>query len=187
MSESDDSEPTEELQRQLGGAGGALPTTEAALVNELAESDPQGGTAGRLVSLRRSRDGAYQILMRDRVIQGFCLQFEDITGWRQPRDTQMQARISIVPIGRLRVALYPEEHPDPPHDFETERVGRDDSVQRRLMPDGINAVPTGGDDGVQLESIAHPVPWQVEALAYLREERDHTEQAIEMIESLRRR
>ncbi len=128
---------------------------------------------GRLVNLRRSADGAYEILMRGRVIQGFCSQFEDITGWAQPRDTQIQARVTITPTGRLRGVPHPEER-----------------VQRRLMPEGFNPVQTE-DDGIALESIAHPGPplaeWQLEALRHLNMERSQLTHTIDMIESLGRR
>lgn len=138
---------------------------------------------GRLVVLRRDAQGGYAILMREQQIQGFCGQFEEITGWRMPRDTQLQARIAIQPAGRLRSARYPD------HERIEDGPELPERVQRRLMPDGVNAIPTEGD-GVALESIAHPsnaASWQVEAIRHLNMERDQLTHTIDMIESLRRR
>ena len=161
------------------------PPPEEELVNAIA-GHFAGSAAGvrrngRLVNLLRDDNGGYQIIMRGRVIQGFCSEFEDITAWSQPRDTQIQARITIVPTGRLRSARYPEMQ------GRVEPAGYDpESVQRRLAPDEIGAVPTG-NDGVRLESRAHPVHWQEEALRHLRMERDQMAHTIDMIESLGRR
>ena len=177
MGDNDDSAPEQEL-----------PIEEQA-INEIARHFAGGQRAdedysirrnGRLVDLRRSQDGAYQILMRGRVIQGFCAQFEDITGWRMPRDTQIQSRITIQPTGRLRGALYPEEHADrpEPEGFSTDRL---EVRTTGIMP----------DDGIALESIAHPGPplaeWQLEALRHLNMERSQLTHTIDMIESLGRR
>lgn len=162
MSEGEDQAPQENF-----GIGQASP--EQGTLST--ETRVEIRTQGRLVNLRRDAQGQYQILMRDRVIQGFCSEFEDITGWNQPLDTQVQARIAIHPTGRLRAATY--------HDLG--------SGQDRIEPMGLDIQTRLRDDGIALESRAHPVPWQVEALARLRVERDQMEQAIDMIESLRLR
>ena len=172
----------------------AVPTAGAAA--QRADYSMGGDTAevrrnGRLVNLRRGRDGGYQILMRDRVIQGFCSEFEDITGWRMPVDSQIQARITIVPNGRLRGAVYPEELPDQSQRVEGFATERATIVRRRLNPDD--------DDGVELQSIAHPgnppmfqpdpplADWQLEALRHLNMERSQLTHTIDMIESVGRR
>lgn len=164
----DDREMGDEAPSQpegFSGIGRALP--EQGTINPEAAGEIRRD--GRLVNLRRGRDGGYQILMRNRVIQGFCAEFEDITAWRQPVDTQLQARISIVPTGRLRAAQYPDQDP----------IGGYETVQTRIMP----------DDGIHLESIAHPVgslpQWQVNALGHLEEEVARIRNMIDMIQNFR--
>ena len=120
----------QEAEVPLGPTAGAAAQREDYSMG----GDTERRHPGRLVNLRRGRDGSYQILMRDRVIQGFCSEFEDITSWRQPLDTQIQARINIVPTGRLRGAYYPEEiDPLRAEGFETDRL---EDRTRGLMPHG---------------------------------------------------
>lgn len=87
-----------------------------------------GGHPPRRVMLRRDDTGNYQISMGGRMIQGFCQEFEEITGYAIGVNTQQQVRIHIEPIGRRQHARYPDRGEDTP---PTDVVAEDSPVEIR--------------------------------------------------------
>ena len=73
----------------------------------------QAAASPRRVVLRHDDTGSYQILMGHRLIQGFCQEFEEITGYAIGANLQQQVRIHIEPIGRRQHAHYPDREPPP--------------------------------------------------------------------------
>ncbi len=87
----------------------------------------------RRVMLRRDNGGGYSILRRGGVIQAFCAEFEEITGFTMEPDTQQQVRIRVESIGPRSRAMYssevaPSREDDPP---PTNVVAEDSPVEIR--------------------------------------------------------
>jgi len=120
----------------------------------------------RRVILRRDDTGSYCIFMGSRMVQGFCNEFEDITGFAMGANTQQQVRIFIDPIGRRQRAHYPER----------------DEPEESLPELSINR-----DQGVELFSSAHPgnptitMTWQDEARQHLAQEIEQRQALINML------
>lgn len=110
---------------QVGGARAAPET--------MGETRQRRGE-GRRVTLGRQRSGGYAIWMRDRHVQSFCGEWEDITRFQLPEGIEQQVRIHIEPMGEARM-LRPEYSGE-----------QDDRVEAAVDP----------GDGVELRSIAHP-------------------------------
>ena len=68
----------------------------------------------RRVMLRRNGNGAYEILIGRRILQSFCSEFENITRWVMPSNTQLPVRIEIIPSGEAQAATYPDREEDQP-------------------------------------------------------------------------
>ena len=125
--------------------------------------------APRRVMLRHDDSGGYQILMGGRVLQGFCQEFEDITGYSLVVNTQQQVRIHIDPIGRRQPAYYPERESDI---NVVEGQPPDALIRHRVPGEGVRIRTT--DQGIEQEEVvlsseAHPgnptitMTWQDEA------------------------
>jgi len=99
------------------------------------QTTSQVGVPRRLV-LRHDDTGGYQILMGNRVLQGFCQEFEDVTGYAIGLNEQQQVRIRIDPIGRRQQARYPDREPE-----------------REAPPEQLSI---NRGEGVELFSAAHP-------------------------------
>ena len=112
-------------QANIGGARAAQPE----VMGEIRQRRGQG----RRVTLARQRSGGYAIWMRDRHVQSFCGEWEDITRFQLPEGIEQQVRIHIEPMGEARM-LRPEYS------------GESDDRVEAAQP----------DDGVELRSIAHP-------------------------------
>ena len=75
---------------------------------------------GRRVNLIRNHNGEYAIYLRNRCVQSFCGEWEDITRFQLPEGIQQQIRINIEVLGQareyepqndgmeLRVAAHPQ-------------------------------------------------------------------------------
>jgi len=112
------------------------------------QTTSQVGVPRRLV-LRHDDTGGYQILMGNRVLQGFCQEFEDITGYAIGLNEQQQVRIRIDPIGRRQPAFYPDRGDNPPDALIRHRVPGE-GVRIRTTDQGIE------QEEVVLSSQAHP-------------------------------
>lgn len=149
-------------------AGGQFATETEAHRDRTMESRP------RRVVLRHDDTGSYQILMGNRLVQGFCHEFEDITGYSIGMNRQQQVRICIEPIGQQRHAIYADR--DGP---EVTRV-RDTPIDARIR--------TG--DGVGLFNAAHPgnptvtMTWQDEARRHIHEQMTRLQDMLNLLESV---
>ena len=101
----------------------------------------------RRVVLRRDENGSYCIFMGSRMIQGFCSEFEDVTGYSIGMNRQQQVRICIEPIGRQIHARYPERE-DVPQMVRHRDPG--EAVMIRTTDRGLEP------EDVALFSSAHP-------------------------------
>lgn len=124
------------------------------------ESDINVVTGGRprRVMLRRNAGGAYEILIGRRILQSFCSEFENITRWVMPSNTQLPVRIEIIPSGEAQAATYPDREPAISRD-------RDQPILRARLAAEDDDPP----EEVALFSTAHPgnpritMTWQDEA------------------------
>jgi len=121
-------EPGDELTEELREAiiESNVAGTGQVQVERSGDSSPR---QGRRVILRCNPSGEYQILWRNRVIQSFCPEFEDIANFVLPQGIEQQVRIHIMPIGSAR-------------EIPPQGVPREDSLE----------------DGVALRTIVHPRP-----------------------------
>ncbi len=136
----------------------------------------QGGRPRR-VMLRRNENGAYEILIGRRIIQSFCSEFENITRWVMPSNTQLPVRIEIIPSGEAQAATYSDREPEISRDRDQPILRARLAAEEEEEPDGPEAIPRGAqvrisqseDEGVALFSMAHPgnpritMTWQDEA------------------------
>lgn len=167
----EDQASPEPVAEGFSGVGQALATSARVERRARPEADygrPQRRGQGRRVNLVRLSGGEYQIrLGRDRIVQGFCSDFEDITRFQLPAGIQQQVRINIEEVGEAR------EFNDNPGHFSDPPV-----------PGMLHV-----DDGVALESIAHPAGnlprWQVEALGHLEEEVARIRNLIDALQNFR--
>ncbi|KKN76775.1 hypothetical protein LCGC14_0367460 [marine sediment metagenome] len=136
----------------------------------------------RRVILRRDENGSYCIFMGREMIQGFCSQFEDITGFSMGVDTQQQVRIAIESIGRRQRARYPD------------RLDRPDALIRHRDP-GEAVMTRATEQGIEQEEVAlfssaHPgnptitMTWQDEARQALQEQMTRMQHMLNLLESL---
>lgn len=134
----------------------------------------------RRVILRRDDTGSYCIFIGRQMIQGFCSEFEDITGFSIGLNTQQQVRIAIEPIGRRQPARYPDRGDDPPDALIRHR-GPGEAVRTRATPQGIE------QEEVALFSSAHPgnptvtMTWQDEARQQLVREIERRQDLINLL------
>jgi hypothetical protein len=137
----------------------------------------------RTVVLRHDNTGSYQILMGSRVLQGFCQEFEDVTGCSMGVDLQQRVRIHIEYIGRRQQARYPERE-DRPDALLTPRL------PNRDPEDVANQMQRTLVDGAPLYSMAHPgnptvtMTWQDEARQALHEQMTRMQHMLNLLESL---
>lgn len=135
----------------------------------------------RRVILRRDDTGGYCIFIGRQMIQGFCSEFEDITGYSIGPNTQQQVRIAIEPIGRRQPARYPDRGDDPPDALLTPRL------PNRDREDVANQMQRTLVDGEPLYSQAHPgnptitMTWQDEAREHLVREIEQRQALIDML------
>jgi hypothetical protein len=133
----------------------------------------------RRVILRRDENGSYCIFIGRQMIQGFCSEFEDITGYSIGVNTQQQVRISIDPIGRRQPARYPD------------RLDRPDALIRHRDP-GEAVRVRATDQGIEQEevalfSMAHPgnptvtQTWQEQARLHLVDEIELRQNLINLL------
>jgi len=133
----------------------------------------------RRVILRRDENGSYCIFMGREMIQGFCSQFEDITGFSMGLNRQQQVRIVIEPIGRRQHARYPERD-DPP--LIDDRVP-DAERGLRIRTTDVNMV----EGGPALFSSAHPQgieTWQLQARRGVQEQMSRLQDMLNLLESM---
>lgn len=164
----------EERQEERVMQGEPIPMTATVTAGTGAGAETH--RQGRRVTLRRDAGGSYQILMRDQVVQGFCDQFEEITRWRMPRDTQLQARIFIQPVGRLCRAVYIDRVEGGPE----AAIG----VQERLEHGPVPIPEERSEMDFGMADVA-AVGWRAEALEYLRREWDQMARVIDTLENIR--
>lgn len=133
----------------------------------------------RRVILRRDDSGSYQILMGSRLVQAFCDEFEEITGYSIGVNTQQHARIIIEAIGRRQQAHYPDR--DPPPDALIRHRDPGEAVMIRTTEQGIE------QEEVSLFSAAHPgnptvtMTWQDEAREQLVREIERRQDLINLL------
>lgn len=153
--------------------------------SDQADSPPQAQAAGaedrtvmesgpRRVILRRDSEGCYQILMRSRQLQGFCREFEDVTGFAIAPDMQLQVRINIQQIGGLHRATYPDREPESVINADSDQP----ILRARLAEE---------DREVALFSTVHPgnptvtMTWQDEAREQLVREIEERQNMIDLL------
>jgi hypothetical protein len=149
--------------------------TQAAAGREM-ESRP------RTVVLRHDETGSYQILMGNRLLQGFCQEFEDVTGYSIGVGLQQRVHIHIEPIGRRQQARYPDREDRPDALIRHRDPG--EAVMIRTTAQGIE------QEEVSLFSEAHPgnptvtQTWQDEARQALQEQMTRMQELFNLLEIL---
>ncbi len=137
----------------------------------------QAAASPRRVVLRHDDTGNYQILMGHRLIQGFCQEFEEITGYAIGVNLQQQVLIHIEPIGRRQHAHYPDR--DPPPLIRHRDPG--EAVRIRTTDEGIE------QEEVALFSSAHPQgieTWQMQARRGVQEQMTRLQDMLNLLESM---
>ena len=132
----------------------------------------------RRVVLRHDDTGSYQILMGHRLIQGFCPEFEEITGYAIGGNLQQQVRIHIEPIGRRQHAHYPDREP-----LIDDRVPDAERGRVRIRTTDANMV----EGGPALFSSAHPhqpMSWQDQARRQVQEQMTRLQDMLNLLESM---
>ncbi len=138
----------------------------------------------RRVVLRRDENGSYCILMGGRLIQGFCQEFEDVTGYHIGMNRQQQVRICIEPIGRQLHARYPERD-EAPQPILRARLAQEAQEEPEEPLLDINQV-----EGRPLFSSVHPgnptvtMTWQDEARAHIHEQMTRMRHMLNLLESM---
>jgi hypothetical protein len=133
----------------------------------------------RTVVLRHDDTGSYQILMGSRVLQGFCQEFEDVTGCSMGVDLQQRVRIHIEYIGRRQQARYPDRQPPPDALIRHRDPG--EAVMIRTTEQGIE------QEEVALFSSAHPQGierWPDIARRGLQEEMTRLQDMLNLLEGM---
>ncbi len=134
----------------------------------------------RRVILRRDENGTYCIFMRDRMIQGFCNEFEDVTGYHIRMNRQQQVRICIESIGRQLRARYPER------DEASQPILRARLAQE-AQEEPLDHANAHEEPEVALFSSAHPQgieTWQMQARRGVQEQMSRLQDMLNLLESM---
>lgn len=165
---------TPDSERPAQAAGGQFQAEDAG--DRTRESRP------RRVILRRDENGSYCIFMGGHMIQGFCSEFEEITGYSMGVNLQQQVRIQIETIGRRQRARYPEREDRPDALIRHRDPG--EAVMVRATDQGIE------QEDVSLFSMAHPgnptvtQTWQDEAREHLVQEIERRQDLINLLSGM---